>query len=42
MKEKMLKADVKKTKKTIPVEITPYTVSICPSMTGEKKGVFIM
>ena len=42
MKENMLKADVKKTKKTIPVEITPYTVSICPVNDWREKGVFIM
>lgn len=40
MKEKMLKADVKKTKKTIPVEITPYTVSICPVNDWREKGCF--
>ena len=40
MKEKMLKADVKKTKKTIPVEITPYTVRICPVNDWREKGCF--
>lgn len=42
MKEKMLKADVKKTKKQSLLKLHLIRLVFVPSMTGEKKGVFIM
>lgn len=40
MEERTIEAAVEGTQKTIPIEITPYTVSICPTESWREDGCF--